>query len=449
MEFKGKYILVLGAGRTGLGIAKVLHSLGANVTVNDGGDPAKLKHDIEILEELGVNHCIGHHPLELIDPRPEFIVKNPGIPLEIPFLRKCSEMNIPIITDIELINHLNDAPLVAITGTNGKTTVTSFVGHLFSTAGLKTAVGGNIGVSIAESIYQKQLDVIVAEVSSFQLECTIDFKPKISVITNFSPDHLDRHKTFDNYVAQKKKIFSNQDSSDATVLNMDNEVCKNISKESRGNIYWFSSNQKVTKGAYIENDKVYWCKEGTTEEICPISVINILGKFNQENILAGIIVGKLMGLENKEIIKAIESFKGVEHRLEYVGEIDCIRYFNDSKATNTDSTIKALEAFKEPVILLLGGYDKGEDFEQLANLVKSKAKKVVLFGVTGERIKGYLNTVEYTSFIQVKTFEEAVLKAKEAAKKGDIVLLSPACASWDEFQNFEQRGRFFKELITQ
>lgn len=445
--FRGKKIIILGAGRTGTGIAKVLHKIGADVIVNDGGDIKSLKEDIRVFEHLGIKYIIGDHPLSLLEPKPEFIVKNPGIPLEIPFLQQCLSREIPIYTDIELIMYLNEAPLVAITGTNGKTTVTSFIGHMFKTAEFSTAVGGNIGVSIAETIYGMDLDVIVAEVSSFQLECTNKFKPKAAVITNFSPDHLDRHKTFENYVDQKKKVFANQDENDFTVLNYDNKLCRDISKETKGGLYWFSSTKKVPRGAYIQGEDVFWIDGGLTERICSASEIKILGTFNQENILAGLIIGQIFSIPKAAIIESIRTFNGVEHRLEYVDTINGVKYYNDSKATNTDSTIKALDSFQEPVIILLGGYDKGEDFRKLASLIKIKAKKVVLFGATRERIEGYLNTVEYSTYLQVKTFEEAVKVAKELAEAGDTVLLSPACASWDEFKNFEQRGQFFKELI--
>ncbi|SES73104.1 UDP-N-acetylmuramoyl-L-alanine--D-glutamate ligase [Anaerobranca gottschalkii] len=447
MEFKGKYILIVGAGRTGIGIAKVLHDLGAKVIVNDGGEESKLEKDLSILKSLGIEYVVSKHPFELLHPKPEFIVKNPGISLEIPFIQYALSLGIPVISDIELINSLNTAPLVAITGTNGKTTVTSFIGHLFAKANYKEAVGGNIGISIAESIYKKDLDIIIAEVSSFQLECTFNFKPYVSVITNFSPDHLDRHKTFENYINQKKKIFLNQDDNDHTVLNFDNKICRDISSETKGNLYWFSAEREVPQGAYIEGNDIYWKRGSYKELICSAEIINILGNFNRENILAGVIVGKIFNLSNEVITEGIRTFNGVEHRLEFVGEINGVKYYNDSKATNSDSTIKALEAFKEPVTLLLGGYDKGEDFWALVQKVKEKCKKVILFGATGERIRGFLNKVEYRNYYHVKTFEEAVFLAKEKANPGEIVLLSPACASWDEFQNFEQRGRFFKELI--
>ena len=445
--FQGKKILILGAGRTGTGIAKVLHKIGAKVIVNDGGDKKNLEKDIRAFEQLGIEYVIGEHPLSLLEPKPDFIVKNPGIPLEIPFLQECLHRNIPIYTDIELIDSLNEAPLVAITGTNGKTTVTSFIGHMFKTADFKTAIGGNIGVSIAESIYKVDLDVIVAEVSSFQLECTKRFKPKASIITNFSPDHLDRHKTFNNYVNQKKKIFANQDDGDFTLLNYDNETCVSISQETKGKVYWFSAYREVPRGAYIDGDDIIWADGDVKEKICSAQEIRILGSFNQENILSGVIIGKLFSIPNETIKEAIRSFNGVEHRLEFVDEINGVKYYNDSKATNTDSTIKALSSFDDSVIILLGGYDKGEDFSQLSSLLKKKAKKIVLFGATGERIKGYLNTVEYSNYNQVKTFEEAVRLAQSLAEVGDTVLFSPACASWDEFKNFEQRGHFFKELI--
>jgi UDP-N-acetylmuramoylalanine--D-glutamate ligase len=447
VDFKGKYILVVGAGRTGVGIAKVLHDLGAKVIVNDGGDESKLEKDLNILKNLGIEYVVSRHPFELLHRKPEFIVKNPGISLEIPFIQYALSLDIPVISDIELINSLNSAPLVAITGTNGKTTVTSFIGHLFAKANYRAVVGGNIGVSIAETIYKKDLDIIIAEVSSFQLECTFKFKPYVSVITNFSPDHLDRHKTYENYINQKKKIFLNQNNNDYTVLNFDNKICREISDETKGKIYWFSAEREVLQGAYIEGNNIFWKTESCKELICSTEIINILGKFNRENILAGVIVGKIFNLPNEIIIEGIRTFKGVEHRLEYVGEIKGVKYYNDSKGTNSDSTIKALEAFEDPVTLLLGGYDKGEDFLALVHKVKEKCKKVILFGASGERIKGFLNKVEYSNYLHVKNFEEAVSIAKENAQPGDIVLLSPACASWDEFQNFEQRGRFFKELI--
>ena len=447
MDFQGKYVLVMGAGRTGTGVAKVLKKLGAKVVVNDGGEKDKLLGDINQLEAMDIDYVLGHHPTYLLDNKPDFMVKNPGIPLDISFIKECMDRNIPIYTDIEFVVNFNKAPLVAITGTNGKTSTTSFVGHMFNKASWRAAVGGNIGYSLPETVFQKDLDVIIAEVSSFQLECTENFKPKISLITNFSPDHLDRHKTYEEYILQKKKIFANQTSEDFTILNQEDPICRKIHKDCKAQVYWFDSKNKVEEGVYIKDNSIIWCKGGKEEVVCSTNLIKVPGNHNLQNIAAGVIIGKILNLSNEEIANGISSFVGVEHRLEYVDTILGVKYYNDSKATNTDSTLKALDSFEKPVIILLGGYDKGEDYSKLANYVAAKAKKVLVFGATAKAISKSLDEVGYTHYWKVERFEEAVKLSKELVQKDDVILLSPACASWDQFNNFEERGKAFKELI--
>lgn len=447
MDFQDKNVLIIGSGRTGTGIAKVLKKLGANVLVNDGGEESKLEIYLKQLRELGIEYVIGHHPSYLLDNKPDFIIKNPGIPLDTPFLQECISRNIPVFTDIEFVNSINSAPVIAITGTNGKTSTTSFVGHMFKEAGRKTAVGGNIGFSLAEQVYQKDLELIVAEVSSFQLECTKRFRPKISLITNFSPDHLDRHKTYDEYINQKKKIFLNQTFEDFAILNHEDSVCKKIAKECKAQVYWFDTKNKVEQGVYVKEGNIIWCEDNIDEVICSSNILKVPGNHNLQNIASGIIIGKILGLTNNQIVEAVLSFVGVEHRLEYVDTIQGVKYYNDSKATNTDSTLKALDSFEKKVIVLLGGYDKGEDFAKLSSYVMTKAKKAIVFGATGDKIRKSLDDAKYTSYHQAKTFEEAVKLSKELSRENDIILLSPACASWDEFDNFEERGKAFKELI--
>ncbi|WP_353892205.1 UDP-N-acetylmuramoyl-L-alanine--D-glutamate ligase [Proteinivorax hydrogeniformans] len=446
MEFKNKRILVLGAGRTGVGIAKVLKLEGADVVVNDGASSESLKNDLEKLSQLDIEAVVGGHPKSLLDPKPDFIVKNPGIPMDIPFLESARSKNIQVVSDVELISSFTDAPIIAVTGTNGKTTVTSLIGHILTGAQRQVSIGGNIGYSIADAVYESDSEFVVCEVSSFQLESTQRFAPKIAVVTNISPDHLDRHLNMNNYVESKLNVCINQNESDYVVLNKRDLYAKRFADATRGDVYWFSRFDEVRDGAYLQDGKIYFAEGGKSKVVMDLDSVQLKGEHNIDNVLASIVATRLAGMSLQQISKTIASFKGVEHRLEYVTEIDGVQFYNDSKATNSNSTIQAINAFDRPLILLLGGYDKGEKFDELATALHGGVREIITFGQCKDKLKETLSK-KNKNITSISNIEEAIKIAIIKAQEGDVVLFSPACASWDTFKNFEQRGKKFKELV--
>jgi UDP-N-acetylmuramoylalanine--D-glutamate ligase len=365
----------------------------------------------------------------------------------VPQLVHARERGIPVIGEIELAAQNLRGHIVAITGSNGKTTTTTLAGEILAVAGRATLVGGNIGtpaISFAEAATDDTW--IVLEISSFQLETVETFHPQIAVVLNVTPDHLDRHRTFENYAAAKARIFANQTASDFAVVNADNEAAAAMAVKSKAPVYWFSHLNAVDRGAFVRGEQIIW-RDGKNEtEILPLSEIGLKGAHNVENVLAAVATGMLAGVAPAQIRRAVSEFKAVEHRLEYVATVRGVEYYNDSKATNVDATIKALESFPGRIHLILGGKDKGSDYAVLNDLLKQRVKRVYTIGAAAAKIESQAKGAEMVS---VGTLEAAVKRASESATEGDIVLLAPACASFDQFDSYEHRGSVFKQLVRQ
>lgn len=427
-NFKGKHITVFGLAKSGIAAAKKLVSLGANVTVSEIKPASDIDTQVlKELQELEIDLELGGHSSKAIE-FAEMLVVSPGIHLDIPILFEAKKKGITIISEIELAYRILSKPMIAVTGTNGKTTTTTLIGELLKAGGKKVAVAGNIGAPLVE-VNDANLDYIVAEISSYQLETTVGFKPWISVILNISPDHLERHKSMEEYIGRKARIFMNQKSDDYVIFNMDDPEVTRIVKKAKAKLVGFTkSDQEIIT-------------------LLP-SEIKLPGRHNLENALAAAQAAYLCGVDKKTVADVLRIFSGVEHRIEFVSEIKGAEFYNDSKATNPDSTLVALETFKgRGIILILGGRDKGVALDTLSQKVKEGVKAVVLIGEASQRFNNALAQVNFLNIYEAHSMEEAVKVAADLAKPRDIVLLSPACASFDMFSNFEERGRVFKDAV--
>ncbi|SDK40505.1 UDP-N-acetylmuramoyl-L-alanine--D-glutamate ligase [Natronincola ferrireducens] len=449
MNLKNKRVLVIGLAVTGVPLVRTLVKLGAHVIVNDIRSEEVLTDSLKGLTDFKYDAILGKHPVDLNElGQLDLVVVSPGIPLDIPFIRKIQEANLEIIGEIELAYRLNRAPIVAITGTNGKTTTTALTGEIFKNASRNTFVVGNIGIAaISKALETTDKDTMVMEVSSFQLESTVDFKPKVAAILNLTPDHLNRHKTMDNYRDVKFNIFKNQDTNDYAVINYDDISCREASKNLQAKKVYFSRKEKLNEGVFVEDQHVVVLLAGKKQQVIHIDAIKIPGKHNLENALAATAMAFVMGVDIKVIKTSLESFKGVEHRIEHVEKIDGIDFINDSKATNTDAAIKAVEAVRPPILLLAGGMDKESEFQDFIQAFDNKVKELFVYGETAEKIYHTAKKLGFEKVMIVEDLQDAVNNAYNIAEEGDSILLSPACASWDMYKNFEERGNHFKEIV--
>ena len=449
MELRGKKVLVVGLGKSGLAAALFLRRRGAQVTVSDVRSAEALAKDIPALLDEGIMVETGGHGL-LTFRRQDLIVVSPGVPLNTPELAQVKSFGLPVIGELELAARFLKGKTLAITGSNGKTTTTALVGEILEKAGLPTLVGGNIGVPVVALIDQSTNETwSVLEVSSFQLESTERFHPKIAVILNITPDHLDRHGSFENYALAKERIFAAQHEDDAVVLNADNARAAQAAARSVAKVYFFSLEHSVLQGAWVEEGFVVYRpgKDQPIEKIMPLSGIPLKGAHNVENVLAAVCAARLAGASAEQISAAVESFQAVEHRLEYVATINGVEFYNDSKATNVDATLKAVASFSKGIHLILGGKDKNSDYSQLAQLLRERARAIYTIGSAAAKIESQLRGV--VPILACETLENAVSAAGSAARPGEVVLLAPACSSFDQFENYEQRGKVFKELVNE
>ena len=448
MELKGKKVLVVGLGKSGLAAALFLRRRGAQVTVSDVRSAEALAKDIPALLDEGIMVEAGGHGL-LTFRRQDLIVVSPGVPLDTPELVQVKGFGLPIIGELELAGRFLKGKIVAITGSNGKTTTTALLGEILKAGGLAALVGGNIGVPVV-SLIDESTDATwsVLEVSSFQLESTQQFHPNIAVILNITPDHLDRHGTFEKYALAKEKIFAAQTADDCVVLNADNLRAAQAAARSKAKVYWFSLEHAVDQGAWLEEGFVVFraTPDGATEKIMPSRAIPLKGAHNVENVLAAVCAARLAGVAVEAIERAVEDFRAVEHRLEYVATLNGIEFYNDSKATNVDATAKAIAAFSKGVHLILGGKDKNSDYTQLSTLLRERVLAVYTIGSAAAKIETHLRGV--VSMHSCGTLDKAVGAAAAAAHPGEVVLLAPACSSFDQFENYEHRGRAFKDLVN-
>ena len=444
MELKDKRVLVVGLGKSGVASALFLKAHGARVTVSDTKSGDELRNEIPALLDHGITVETGGHG-ERTFREQDLIVVSPGVPVDAPMLQQARSLGEAVIGEIELAAQFLRGSIVAITGSNGKTTTTTLTGEVMMAGGLPTLVGGNIGtpaISLVERANPHT--VIVLEVSSFQLETIQTFHPKIAVVLNVTPDHLDRHRTFEAYVDAKARMFENQGGDDFAVLNADDPTCLAMAARTRAQVFWFSRQKEVKQGAWEREGKVLFRNGERQREIMLVSEIPLKGAHNFENVLAAVCEGALMGCEPEKIRQAVREFKAVEHRLEVVATIRGVDYYNDSKATNIDATIKALESFPANIHLILGGKDKGSDYSVLNDLLRQRVKRVYTIGAAAEKIESQVKGIE---MVHADTLQNALLKASAVAEAGDVVLLAPACASFDQFKSYEHRGQVFKEIV--
>ena len=443
-KFANKKVLVLGLAKSGESAARLLDKLGAIVTVNDG-KPFEENPAAQSLLEEGIKVVTGGHPLELLDEDFEWMVKNPGIPYNNPMVMRALEKKIPVITEVELAYLISDAPIIGITGSNGKTTTTTMIAEVLTAGGQNGLLSGNIGFPASQVAQDAgETDTLVMELSSFQLMGIEDFHPEIAVITNLMPTHLDYHGSFEEYVAAKWNIQKNMTASDYVVLNFNQDLAKELAKKTAAKVLPFSTKEKVD-GAYLDGNVLTF----RGEAIMKASELGVPGSHNVENALATIAVAKLRGIDNQVIRETLAHFGGVKHRLQYVGEINQVKFYNDSKSTNILATQKALSGFdNSKVILIAGGLDRGNEFDELVPDIKS-LKKMVILGESAARVKRAADQAE-VSYLDASDSRDATRKAFSVAEPGDVVLLSPANASWDMYKNFEVRGdeflAVFKEL---
>ena len=445
--WSGRRVVVLGMARSGVAVAKCLHELNAKVLVNDL-KPREACPEAEELEKIGIPVICGSHPDDLIHDEVEWLVKNPGIPYDAKPVVQALEKGIPVITEVEIAGRLSDAPMIGITGSNGKTTTTSLVGEMLTKSGIQNQVAGNIGQALTEVVrHNPENKWLVAELSSFQLKGTRQFKPDIAALLNVYPAHLDYHKDMDDYIASKMKLFINQTSEDVAVLNWDHPKCKSLACQIESDIWWFSRMSEVPKGVFIREGMVTARIGDEAEPVIPVKEIALRGEFNLENVLAATAISLAAGAKTSAIGEVLKSFRGVEHRLEYVATINGVRFYNDSKATNPQAAFKALDSFDEPVVWIGGGLDRGTDFKELIPVLQKRAKALIAYGQTKDILTKRGADAGLKEVHGVDCLEEAVKQAFELAEPGDVVLLSPACASWDQYTSFEERGSIFKETV--
>lgn len=451
MDIQHKKVLIIGSAASGIGAAKLAVSKKAKVSIYDQKSWAeyndKDKQSLEGLRKIGVTLLLGIDIIEHII-KCELIIKSPGVPMDLPFIIYAKEHGIPIIGEFELSSIYCKANITAITGTNGKTTTTSLVGNITKAYIPHTYVVGNIGRPFSEDVnYIEENDAVIAEVSSFQLEASSEFHPTISSVLNIEPDHLNRHGNMENYIDIKERIFKNQGVGDFTVLNYDDPNCNLMGPKSKGQVVWFSRVKKIIPGVYIEDGYIIENIGKEPYVICHTDDLQILGDHNVENALAAVAITSIMNIPIPIITKELTSFKGVAHRIEYVGTKKSVDFFNDSKATNPDAAMKALLAMNKKVRLIAGGLDKEVDFTHWVGLFPGIVESVYIIGETKKQLIQTLKSQKFTKYKEFETFEEAVHHAYDDAQEGECVLLSPGCASWDMFKDFEERGDLFKKIF--
>ncbi|MBF4691603.1 UDP-N-acetylmuramoyl-L-alanine--D-glutamate ligase [Fusibacter ferrireducens] len=446
MIFKNQRVLVIGLAKSGISAIKALKEEGALVLVNDSKTATQLESLIPEIMPYVTETIFGGHPEQIQEI--DLVVVSPGVPLDLPFIQKIRQKNIPIIGEIELAFQLCKGTFIGITGTNGKTTTTALTGEMFKNAGKDHFVVGNIGIpAVSRAKEATDKTVMVTELSSFQLESIIDFRAHIAAILNVTPDHLNRHKTMANYVEAKARVIENQNEADYLILNYDNEITRALGKKAKSKVIYCSQKTILDEGVYVESGYFIIRLDSKKISVCRIDEMFILGAHNVENALASIAMAYLSGIQVETIKQTLMTFKGVEHRIEYVGTINDRKFYNDSKGTNVDSTVCALKSMQTNTVLIAGGMDKGSTFEALFEAFEGKVTAMVLLGETKHLIRAEALKNQFENCVLVANMEEAVSKAYELSDKGDAILLSPACASWDMYDNFEKRGEHFKKCV--
>lgn len=452
MDWENKKVLVVGMARSGVAAAQLLRSAGAVVTVNDTKSEEQLGEQIAVLEGLQLERRFGCAAEELLEGK-DCLVISPGIPDTAPFVQKARDMGIYVTGELELAYQLSRGTLVAVSGTNGKTTTVSLLGEIFRNAGKMAHVVGNIGYPYSlAALVSKPDDVLVCEVSSFQMETADQFRPHVALLTNITEDHLNRHGTMDVYRSMKMRMFRNQDAGDYAIFNADDPGLAGLAERVRSHVLKFSRLRPVREGAFVDNGSIVVRFGGTEKKVCAVSDVRIPGPHNLENALGAVCTAIAMDVPIPVIRHSLKSFKGVEHRIESVRELDGIEYINDSKGTNVDSTIKAVQTMTRPTVIILGGYDKHCSFDPLSTEIAADSeiiREAVLIGETAGQIEDSLRRAGYGHITHADTLQEAVETGRRLADAGWNVLLSPACASFDMFSDYEERGRIFKKIVNE
>lgn len=458
MELAGKRVLIVGCGKSGIGAAVFLLQEKAHPILFDENETLKesevrnrLSEKIRELglplEEREAEVILGRLPEEK-KRETQLLVLSPGVPVDTPFVEAFRAGKIPVWGEIELAYQRERGQVIAITGTNGKTTTTTLVGEIMARHFETSFVMGNIGYPYADIVEKTtEHSVTVGEISSFQLETTDRFHPKVSAILNITPDHLNRHHTMENYIAAKYNVTKNQGKEDFCILNYDNEATRKLGEKCPARVLYFSVKEELSEGAFLRGETICLAGGGKTDELMNIHQMKLVGLCNVENVMAAVLIAEAMGVPKTEYLEVIKSFRAVEHRIEFVEEIGGVAYYNDSKGTNPDAAIQAIRAMDRPTVLIGGGYDKGSDYDEWVEAFGGKVKLLVLIGQTREKIATCAREHGFGNIVFAETFEEAFRISAENAAAGEAVLLSPACASWGMFSNYEERGRLFKELV--
>ena len=454
MDIRGKNVLVFGSGISGEAACRLLLTEGTSVILYDGNDRLdrdEIMRKISPGEERHVEILLGElkeEQLEELLDRLSLVIMSPGVPTDLPVVDRMRERGIPIWGEIELAYVFGRGDVLAITGTNGKTTTTALLGEIMKNYKESVFVVGNIGIPYTGVASETTPEsVVVAEISSFQLETIHTFRPKVSAILNITPDHLNRHHTMEAYIEAKERIAENQTEQDVCVLNYEDEETRAFGEKTRAEVLYFSSQRKLNRGVYLEDGDIV-CSIDEKIKICSVSELNLLGTHNYENVMAAAAMAYAYGVPAEIIRKTVKEFKGVAHRIEFVAEKNGVAYYNDSKGTNPDAAIRGIRAMNRPTVLIGGGYDKESSYEEWIRAFDGKVKKLVLLGATREKIAETAEKLGFHDIVMADTFEEAFEKCVEYAQPGDAVLLSPACASWGMFKNYEERGDKFKELVN-
>lgn len=448
MDIAGKNVLVFGSGISGIGAAGLLEERGASVTLYDGND----KLDVEEIrgkmkDGAKTDIVLGEFPEELLG-KLDLVIISPGVPTDLPIVNRMRESDIPVVGEIELAYELGKGEVLAITGTNGKTTTTALLGEIMKAVYDSAFVVGNIGIPYTNVVDETRDDsVIVAEMSSFQLESIVDFRPRVSAVLNITPDHLNRHHTMEAYIQAKKNVAINQTAEDTCVLNYEDEVLSEFGETLQTKVLYFSSKRKLDKGIYLDDGNIIY-RNPDECLVCNVKELKLLGVHNYENVMAAVAMAAAYGVPMDSIRKTIKEFAGVEHRIEFVAEKNGVAYYNDSKGTNPDAAIRGIQAMNRPTYLIGGGYDKQSEYKEWIESFDGKVKKLLLIGQTREKIAKEAEECGFTDIMLLDTFEDAVLTAAKLAEPGEAVLLSPACASWGMFKNYEERGDKFKEIVN-
>ena len=446
IELAGKKVLVVGLARTGIATALFCAERGARVTASEARPEAEIAESAAKLRAAGVALELGGHRSESFVEQ-DLIVPSPGVPPTTPALVAARAVGVPAWSEIELAWRFLRGRLICVTGSNGKTTTASLIGHILETAGLPVQVAGNIGTPLISRVdISSDASFTVVEASSFQLESISTLRPDIAVLLNITPDHLDRHGSIESYGGAKARMFENQTAEDAAIVNADDAAAPQYAP-ALPRLYWFSRQKRVASGCYLRGDEVVFRCDGTESVLLERKLIGLRGDHNIENVLAAASAARLAGVEPASIAEGIRTFAGVEHRIEYVATISGVEYFNDSKATNVDATLKSLDAFPGNVLVILGGKDKGSDYKILRQTLRGRARMALLIGSAADKIEAELAGVVPTE--RAETLARAVEVASRRAQPGDTVLLAPACASFDQFENYEHRGRVFKQLVRE